>query len=86
MDFKHELISALSDTKSGIQAPMFDLDQLPNGRVSGFLISPTFIGKDQIDRQKKLWDYLEKVFPREKTRKIAVLVTITPEEAKEDDE
>ena len=33
-----------------------------------------------------VWDYLEKIFPQEKTRKIDVLVTITPEEAKEDDE
>ena len=86
MDFKQELIGALSNSASGILMPQFDIKRHRHGCVGGFLISPSFAGKDQIDRQKMVWDYLEKIFPQEKTRKIDVLVTITPEEAKEDDE
>ncbi|MCX7045855.1 MAG: hypothetical protein NTX50_10285 [Candidatus Sumerlaeota bacterium] len=86
MDFKQELIGALSNSASGILMPQFDIKSHRGGNVGGFLISPSFVGKAQIERQKMVWDYLDKIFPREKTRKIDILITITPDEAQEDED
>ncbi len=80
MAFKEELIEALS--QSGLEAPEFDLEESPGGKVGGFVISESFEGMPQLDRQNMLWHYLDSKFDQEKRAKIVVLVTITPTEAK----
>jgi len=83
MALKEELTILLSDPASGIQGPKLDLEEGPNGKVGGFIISPTFEGKSQIERQNMLWDYLDARLDPEKARHIVSLVTITPEEGEE---
>jgi len=80
MPFKDELIAAMTAPGSGIAAPSFDLEETPAGKVGGFVVSKTFAGMPQIDRQDLLWRYLDTVFTREQTRQIVSLVTVTPEE------
>lgn len=79
MPFKDELIAAMTAPGSVIAAPSFDLEETA-GKVGGFVVSRTFAGMPQIDRQDLLWRYLDKVFTREQTRQIISLVTVTPEE------
>ena len=86
MDFRQELIGALSNSASGLRMPQFDFKRHRDGSVGGFLISPSFNGKPQLDRQKMVWDYLEGIFPKEKTRKIELLITLTPDEAADEEE
>lgn len=84
MALKEELTDLLSNPASGIQTPEFDLEEGPNGNVGGFVISPTFAGKSQIERQNMIWDFLDANLDQEKIRHIVSLVTITPEEGEED--
>jgi hypothetical protein len=82
--FKEELTSMLSLPASGILEPDFDLEENPNGKVGGFVISNTFKGMAQIERQNLLWDYLDKKLSDEQTHHIVTLITVTPDEANED--
>ena len=81
MAFKEELTQLLSRPESGIEAPQFDLEETPNGKVGGFLISRTFADKPQIQRQNMVWDYLDSALKPEQICQIVSLVTITPDEA-----
>ncbi len=81
MEIKKELESLLNEPESGIKKPAFDLEKMKGGKVGGFVISRTFTGMDQLDRQNLVWNYLEKKWPPEKLLKIVTLVTISPEEA-----
>jgi hypothetical protein len=84
MALKDDLTTLLSDPASGIAKPEFELEETPNGKVGGFIISPTFVGKSQIERQNMVWDYLDEKLDKEKILHIVSLVTVTPDEAKED--
>ena len=84
MALKKDLETLISDPASGIATPEFDLEETPNGKVGGFIISPTFVGKSQIERQNMLWDYLDDKLDKEKILHIVSLVTVTPDEDKEE--
>jgi acid stress-induced BolA-like protein IbaG/YrbA len=57
----------------------------PEGRYSGFVISESFTGKSQIERQDMLWDTLDNMLDEEKNMKIIGLLTMTPAEVEEAD-
>ena len=59
-------------------------EETPAGKVGGFIISPSFVGKSQIERQNMLWDYLDHAMTKEQILGIVSLVTVTPEEAQAD--
>ncbi|HCE46909.1 MAG TPA: hypothetical protein DET40_25460 [Lentisphaeria bacterium] len=84
MAIKEEIIRALSAHGSGISNPDFRLDVSTSGKVSGFIISRTFAGMPQFERQNLLWDYLEKLLNPDLINNIIALITITPEENEED--
>ena len=84
MALKDDLTVLFADPASGIEAPGLDLEAAPNGKVAGFIISRTFAGKSQIERQNMIWDYLDNRLDRERMLHIVSLVTVTPDEAKED--
>ena len=83
MALKNDLTNLISNPGSGIQSPEFDLEETPNGKVGGFVISKTFAGKSQIERQNMLWDYIDKNLSKEQILHIVSLVTVTPDENKE---
>ena len=82
MEFKEELEQTLSDPESKIEKPKFELESIPKGKVGGFVISRTFFGMSQLDRQNLVWDYLDAKLPKEKRMRIVTLVTLTPGEAR----
>lgn len=84
MPLREELETLIGKPESGIAAPTFELEETPNGKVGGFVISPSFAGKPQLDRQNMLWDYLDHHLNRKQVLHIVSLVTLTPDEAKED--
>lgn len=57
-----------------------ELEELPGGRISGYLIWAGFTGERQIDRQTSMWDALEKRLPAKELDRISVLLTVTPDE------
>lgn len=78
------LKALISNPASGIATPEFDLEETPGGKIGGFIISPTFVGKSQIERQNMVWDYLDSHLDKEQILHIVSLVTVTPDEAQED--
>jgi acid stress-induced BolA-like protein IbaG/YrbA len=84
MPLKDTIETLIKDRASGIDSPELELEEAANGKVGGFVISTTFAGKPQLDRQNMLWDYLDHTLNREQILHIVSLVTLTPEEAKED--
>lgn len=83
MPLREELETLLRSPESGIATPEFELEETANGKVGGFVISPTFAGKPQLDRQNMLWDYLDHHLGRDQIIHIVSLVTLTPNEAKD---
>jgi|APCry1669188970_1035186.scaffolds.fasta_scaffold427548_1 acid stress-induced BolA-like protein IbaG/YrbA len=84
MALKDDLTTLMADPASGIATPQLELEETPNGKVGGFIISPTFVGKSQIERQNMVWDYLDGHLNRDQILHIVSLVTVTPDETKED--
>lgn len=83
MEIKEELNTVL--LQIGLENPILELEETPAGRVGGFVISESFSGKSQIERQNLLWDKLDKILDREKRFKIIALLTMTPAETEEAD-
>ncbi len=83
MDFKEELERILLEI--GLENPTVDIGVTPEGRVGGFVISDSFRGKSQLERQDMLWDKLDEILDEEKDLKIIALLTMTPAEAEEAD-
>ncbi len=83
MDFKEQLEIILLGI--GLENPTFDIGVTPEGRVGGFVVSDSFYGKSQIERQDMLWDRLDEILDEEKNLKIIALLTMTPAEVDEAD-
>lgn len=82
MALKDELTAVMTDPESGLEEPVLDLEEAPNGKVAGFIISRTFAGKSQLERQNMVWDYLDRRLKQKQILRIISLVTVTPDEAK----
>jgi len=79
MGLKEELIKALSELD--LEKPKFELQKTVSGKIGGVVVSKSFDGKSQIDRQNMIWDHLEKKLGKAKARKIIAVLTLTPAEA-----
>ena len=77
MDFKKELENILLGM--GLESPVLEIDETPEGRFGGFVISESFTGKSQIERQDMLWETLDSALDEEKNLKIIGLLTMTPD-------
>jgi len=60
-----------------------DIEESGSGKIGGFIVSKSFEGMSQIDRQNYIWDYLEKQLSEEKHKKIRAILTLTPAESDE---
>ena len=82
-DFRKELENILIGM--GLKAPVLEIEIKPSGRLGGFVVSETFSGISQIDRQNMLWDGLEKILDEKRQSKIIALLTMTPAEVEATD-
>jgi acid stress-induced BolA-like protein IbaG/YrbA len=62
-----------------LQEPRFDLEKA-GGKLSGSVISPTFKGKGDLERQQMMWDALDKEFGADSVQLVGTLLAYTPEE------
>ena len=83
MALKEEIISTISQPASGIGNPIFDLEESPDGHVTGFVISDSFAMKPQMERQSVVWRALEKGVQPDHLAKVVMLITVTPVENSE---
>ena len=68
-----------------MENPTPELEVTPEGRIGGFTISDSFLGKSQIERQNLLWDKLDNILDEEMNSKIIALLTMTHAEVEEAD-
>jgi len=81
MDIREELKNTLFQL--GLENPQFEFEVTPTGKIGGFIISQSFLGKTQIERQNMIWDMLDRIFDTQKRLKIIGLLTMTPDEVEE---
>lgn len=78
---REKIEKVLNSPTSGIVDPILELEETSKHKVGGFIVSSTFLDMDQLDRQNKVWNYLEDVLQPEELLNIVSLVTVTPDEA-----
>ena len=57
------------------------LDDLPGGRVSGIIVSPSFKSMDHQSRQRKLSDILKRQLTADELSAVGAIAALTPAEA-----
>jgi len=57
-------------------------EENPDGRVSGFIVSKKFTNLDELARQRKIWELLQKNLTLAERSKIIGFITFTPREHK----
>lgn len=76
---KKKLEEVLTE-RLGLVEPEFHLEKLPDGKLSGSVVSDTFRGVDHIGRQRKIWDALEDEFGTESRHVVGTLLAYTKAE------
>ncbi len=56
------------------------LEATPSRKVGGFVISRSFEGKNQMERQQRIWQLLEKTLKHKELDRIVGILTFTPAE------
>ncbi len=72
-------LEAILTSQLGLEDPRFLLEKV-GSRLVGNIISPTFRGKGDYERQKLIWDALEKGLGAESSASVGMLLAYTPEE------
>lgn len=79
MGLQEDVKNALLALK--FENPKIELEKTVSGKIGGVLITKTFTGMSQLDRQNTVWDHLEKELGKEKITRIVAVLTLTPDEA-----
>lgn len=83
MEFKEELKRIIHEI--GILNPELEIATTGKGRFGGVVISDSFIGKSQLERQSMLWNELDRRLDDKKRFKIIGLLTMTRAEIEDAD-
>lgn len=67
-------------SRLSLKSPRFELERLPNGKLSGSVVSNSFQGKGDSDRQREIWDALEKELGAKCTSLVGTLLAYTDAE------
>ena len=63
-----------------LKDPRFELEKVPGGEISGSVISDTFKGIKDSERQKMIWEALEERYGERCTRSVGTLLAYTSAE------
>ena len=82
MDAKSQepVIEEALSTQVGLMDPEFHLEILPSGSVSGSIISDTFAGMDDLERQRRIWDVLDDLYGQASTKIVGTLLAYSKKE------
>jgi acid stress-induced BolA-like protein IbaG/YrbA len=73
---KKQLEAALKK-RLRLAAPNFCLEKLPGGRFSGSIVSDTFQGVGNLERQKRIWDALDAEYGADSVTLVGTLLAYT---------
>ena len=74
----HDKLKEILTRRLKLKDPHFRLEG--RGRVSGSVVSATFTGKGDSERQKMIWDALDKEFGSSSVKDVGMLLAYTPDE------
>jgi acid stress-induced BolA-like protein IbaG/YrbA len=77
-DYVTGVQSALT-RRLNLQTPRFALESA-GSRVSGSIISPSFRGMSDTERQRRIWDALDAEYGPESVQRAGTLLAFTPDE------
>ena len=63
-----------------LKVPEFRIEKLSGDKVSGSIVSDTFKGMDDLERQRAIWNALEEEFGDEATAVVGTLLAYTKAE------
>ena len=77
-----DALSEIQETltvKLNLEAPRFQLESA-GAKVSGSIISASFRGMADSERQRRIWDALDKAFGPEAVHRVGTFLAFTPDE------
>src|SRR4051794_38515350 len=74
----HDKLKEVLTRRLRLKDPYFRLEG--RGRVSGSVVSATFAGKGDSDRQRMIWDALDEELGPASVREVGMLLAYTPDE------
>lgn len=83
MEILEQVTSTLK--KLHFASPEIHLEKTSSGKVGGHVVSVSFTGKSQIERQHDLWKGLRSNLVPDELNKIVAILTVTPEEIGDDE-
>ncbi|MEK7731329.1 MAG: hypothetical protein AAB363_05680 [Planctomycetota bacterium] len=63
-----------------LRDPEFHLERLSGGKLSGNIVSDTFRGVDDVERQRRIWDALDEEFGDGSRQVVGTLLAYTKSE------
>jgi acid stress-induced BolA-like protein IbaG/YrbA len=74
----HAKLKQILTQRLRLRSPQFHLQG--RGRISGSVISPTFAGSSDHQRQRMIWDALDEELGAESVKQVGMLLAYTPQE------
>jgi len=74
----HDKLKEILIRSLKLKDPQFRLEG--RGRVSGSVVSSTFVGKDDSDRQRMIWDALDDELGAASVKEVGMLLAYAPDE------
>ena len=74
----HDKLKEILTRRLKLKEPHFRLEG--RGRVSGSIVSATFAGKGDSDRQRMIWEALDAELGAASVREVGMLLAYTPDE------
>lgn len=68
----------------GYEAAGIHVEGTSNRNVGGFVVSPKFEGRAQLERQRLLWSQMETVLSNEQLQRVVSVLTMTPAEVEDE--
>ncbi len=75
-----ELVDEVQAVLTEAFPPPAKVELTDTGRIFGAVVSSRFEGMESYHRLKMIWDVLDEKLPREKHRRVVMIVAATPEE------
>src|SRR4051794_20748037 len=72
-------IKSVLTRKLNLQTPRFELESA-GAKVSGSIISPTFRGLTDTERQRRIWDALQEEYGPEAVQRAGTFLAFAPDE------
>jgi acid stress-induced BolA-like protein IbaG/YrbA len=75
-----EALRDILTERLGLASPRFEFERLPGGKLSGSVVSDTFKGLTDSDRQDRIWSALDEALGEQASSVVGTLLAYTDAE------